>query len=326
MNNGWTYCDRIPSTAAGQTVLAYYTTRYTHSTQATWQTRIEQGQILLNGGPITADTRLSAGQQLSYYRLPWQEPPAPLSFGVLYEDDHLWVIAKPSGLPVLPGGGFLEHTLLHQLRDRYPTETPIPIHRLGRGTSGAILIAKSQTARDGLSRQFRTRSATQSASGKIPVRTPENPKTLTKIYRALVGFSTASELPDHFTCTYPIGKLPHDQLGYIYGRVAKTTPKAMLSRSECTIIERRPKSTLLDVSIATGRPHQIRIHLAAAGYPLLGDPLYPIGGVPSPTSTAMPGDIGYHLHAHQLRFIHPHTGQPISIIAPPPTILRTQHE
>ena len=317
MNNGWTYYDRITPATAGQTVLAYYTERYTHSTQQAWQTRIEKGQILLDGQPVTAGTRLSTGQQLSYYRLPWQEPTAPLNFEVLYEDNHLWVIAKPSGLPVLPGGGFLEHTLLHQLRDRYPTETPIPIPRLGRGTSGAILIAKSQTARTHLSRQFRVR--TISPTSAIPSIQPP----LTKIYRALV--SSSQPVPkNHFTCTYPIGKLPHNQLGYIYGRVSENAPKAMPSRSDCVVIERRSNATLIDVSIATGRPHQIRIHLAAAGYPLLGDPLYPVGGVPSATGTVMPGDTGYHLHAHQLRFIHPHTGHPVSITANPPNILKIQ--
>ncbi|MEM9945237.1 MAG: pseudouridine synthase, partial [Cyanobacteria bacterium P01_D01_bin.36] len=241
---------------------------------------------------------------------------------ILYEDDHLWVIAKPSGLPVLPGGGFLEHTLLYQLRDRYPTQTPIPVHRLGRGTSGAILIAKSQTARTHLSRQFRTRSATQSSS----LDTPENTQTLTKIYRALIGPTIPAQLADSFTCTHPIGKLPHHRLGYIYGRTTPNNPKALPSHSTCTIIEHRPNATLLNVSISTGRPHQIRIHLAAAGHPLLGDPLYPAGGIPDPTGTVMPGDTGYHLHAHQLRFIHPHTGQTMSIIAPPPSILTAQSD
>lgn len=327
MNNGWTYRDRISATAAGSTVLAYYTSRYTHSTQQTWQTRIDQGHIRLDGQPVTASTVLPAGAQLSYFRQPWQEPPAPLSFDILYEDNHLWVIAKPAGLPVLPGGGFLEHTLLHQLRDRYPTETPIPIHRLGRGTSGAILIAKSQTARKELSRQFRVRTTEPNAA----ISSTQAP--LTKIYRALIGATNANSatdansptqppLADQFTCNYAIGKLPHTRLGYIYGCVPQNAPKAMPSHSDCTIVERRPDATLIDVSISTGRPHQIRIHLAAAGYPLLGDPLYPIGGVPSPTGTVMPGDTGYHLHAHRLSFLHPHTGKPIAITAPPPKILQ----
>lgn len=310
MNQGWTYCDRISKSAAGQTILSYYTQRYRHSSQTQWRDRIEQGQILLDGQPTHPQNQLTNGQQLTYYRHPWEEPPAPLNFDILHEDAHLWVIAKPSGLPVLPGGGFLEHTLLHQLRHRYPDERPIPVHRLGRGTSGAMLIAKSQTARAHLARQFRIRSSPQDTELN------REPRTLKKIYRALVG----PNLPQasHFTCTHPIGKRLHYQLGYIYGH----QPNGGLpSRSDCTIIQRRLDATLLDVSISTGRPHQIRIHLAAAGHPLLGDPLYPIGGIPAPNSPARPGDCGYHLHAHQLRFIHPHTGHLISITAPPPKIL-----
>ncbi|MGB3669997.1 MAG: RluA family pseudouridine synthase [Phormidesmis sp.] len=313
MNKGWIYRDRIPTAAAGQTALAYYAQRYRHSSVTVWQTRLQQGQIRLNGQPIQPHTILSPSWQLTYHRPPWQEPLAPLDFKVLYEDDHLWVIDKPAGLPVLPGGGFLEHTLLHQMRSHHPTCTPVPIHRLGRGTSGAILIAKTQTARIQLAQQFRTRTAAQVSA----VKTPGNAQTLTKVYRALIGPTTPCELSDRFTCTYPIGKLPHSEIGHIYGHL----PAGLASRSDCTVIQRTATTTLVDVSISTGRPHQIRIHLAAAGYPLLGDPLYPVGGVPAPNCTARPGDTGYHLHAHQLRFIHPHTQQPISITAKPPEIL-----
>ncbi|MEL7225922.1 MAG: RNA pseudouridine synthase, partial [Cyanobacteria bacterium J06576_12] len=85
MNQGWTYYDRIQPHTAGQTILAYYTQRYTHSSQADWQTRIDQQQILLNGKPTQPQTILKNGHQLSYYRLPWEEPTAPLAFSVLYE-------------------------------------------------------------------------------------------------------------------------------------------------------------------------------------------------------------------------------------------------
>ncbi|MEO1386390.1 MAG: pseudouridine synthase [Cyanobacteria bacterium J06634_6] len=336
MNNGWTYCDRISKTSAGQTVLAYYSDRYRHSSKAEWQTRIADGQILLNGQPTDGQTILRSGHRLSYRRSPWQESDVPLGFDVLYEDEHLWVIAKPSGLPVLPGGGFLEHTLLHQLRSRYPNQAPIPVHRLGRGTSGAMLIAKSHSSRDALARQFRTRTATQNAVAKdsavqdSAVVTPDNAQTLTKIYRALIGPAMVDEpgdsatktLPERFICRYPIGKLPHQQLGYIYGHSANGLP----ARSDCTVMQRTEAATLVDVSISTGRLHQIRIHLAAAGFPLIGDPLYPVGGVPAPNCTARPGDVGYCLHAHQLRFVHPHSGKPVSITAPLPSVLQTDLE
>ncbi|PZO56957.1 MAG: RNA pseudouridine synthase [Phormidesmis priestleyi] len=322
MNQGWTYTDRLTAAAAGQTVLDYYTQRYQHSSRRLWKDRIEQGQILLNGQPVSAQTILQSGQHLTYYRLPWQEPIAPLNFEVLYEDDDLWAIAKPSGLPVLPGGGFLEHTLLHQLRSRYPNKTPVPVHRLGRGTSGVMLVAKSQAAREHLSRQFRARTAeVEQASVKaersLPMNLPMNQLPMEKVYRALVGPAAVSELGDHFSCTYPIGKLPYPGLNYLYGHCAGGLP----SRSEGQVLDRRVESTLVEVSIFTGRPHQIRIHLAAAGYPLLGDPLYAAGGIPIVGTTAMPGDCGYHLHAHRIRFTHPRTGKPVSIVAPLPAEL-----
>ncbi len=319
MNQGWTYTDCLTAAAAGQTVLDYYTQRYQHSSRPLWEARIEQGQILLNGQPVSAQTVLQSGQRLTYYRLPWQEPPAPLDFAVLHEDEDLWALAKPSGLPVLPGGGFLEHTLLHQMRSRYPTETPIPLHRLGRGTSGVILVAKSQAARVHLSRQFRARTAEiRPASGKAKRSRPIN-LPMEKVYRALIGPASVSELGDRFSCTYPIGKLPYAGLSYLYGHCAG----GLASRSEVTVLDRRAESTLVEVSIFTGRPHQIRIHLAAAGYPLLGDPLYAAGGIPIPKTTAMPGDCGYHLHAHRIRFAHPRTGQSLLVVAPPPAELAT---
>ncbi len=299
MNQGWTYFDRVKATAQGQTVLDFYATRYQHSSREEWRSRIAQGQISLESHPVDAQAVLTSGQTLSYHRLPWVEPSAPLDFGVLYEDADFWAIAKPSGLPVLPGGGFLEHTLLHQMRSRYPNETPVPVHRLGRGTSGAILVAKSQSAREMLSKQFRVRS-------------------LTKIYRALIGPASANELKSRFTCNYPIGKLPYNGLSYLYGHC----DGGLASKSEGTVLQRNQDSTLVDVSIATGRPHQIRIHLAAAGFPMLGDPLYAIGGGPIAGGSAMPGDCGYLLHAHRLRFSHPRTGKTLYVVAEPPAALQ----
>jgi 23S rRNA pseudouridine1911/1915/1917 synthase len=74
----------------------------------------------------------------------------------------------------------------------------------------------------------------------------------------------------------PIGKIPHSVLGYVYG----ATPEGKIARSDCRVLERHRNCILVEVTILTGRPHQIRIHLAAAGYPLLGDPLYVAGGIP----------------------------------------------
>lgn len=309
-NQGWTYRDRITSRDRGLTVLDFYSQRYRHSSPADWWQRIVAGQILLDDRPTTPETPLQVGQRLAYHRPPWEEPSVPLEFTVLYEDEDVLAIAKPAGLPVLPGGGFVEHTLLHQLSLRYPQSTPVPVHRLGRGTSGLLLLARSPLSRANLSRQFRDTSGQQSSD-----------RCVQKLYRALIG---PCDLPDSFVLTTPIGKLPHPTLGYIYGAVPDGQPGGKPAYSEGRILQRRADSTLVEVAIHTGRPHQIRIHLAAAGYPLLGDPLYQVGGMPrlaivtSDQPMAVPGDIGYHLHAYRLTFRHPRSDRSIDLRCPPP--------
>lgn len=313
MNQGWTYREQVNRDGAGLTLLEYYSQRYPHSSQQEWQERIASGHILLDEMPATADIVLNAGQRLTYHRPPWQEPEVPLAFQVLYEDRDLLMVEKPSGLPVLPGGGFLENTLLHQLKQHYPTDTPVPLHRLGRGTSGLMLLARSPLAKTKLSQQMREN--TLGTANNHPIR---------KTYRTLIG---KSELPDRFPLTYPIGKVPYPVLGYVYGAVSN----GLFAYSECQVLRRTATTTLLEVTILTGRPHQIRIHLAAAGYPLLGDPLYVVGGIPrleaaiATEKLPVPGDCGYHLHAYHLSFSHPRTGKLMDFVCPPPPELTDTH-
>lgn len=314
MNQGWVYRDRITPAEAGFSVLDFYSNRYRHFSRAIWRDRILSGQIRQNGILLAPDDRLSAGDRLDYHRPPWEEPEAPLEFEVLYEDEDLMAIAKPSGLPVLPGGGFLTHTLLHQLRLRYPENPPIPVHRLGRGTSGVMVLGRSPLARAVLSRQLRDSTAT--------AHDPQAPHPIRKTYRALVG---GSDLPDQFTLTTPIGKIDHPALGYVYA----ASPTGLPSYSDGKVIQRWPDSTLVEVTIRTGRPHQIRIHLAAAGFPLTGDPLYGVGGLPLPIKPSatgrvpVPGDVGYHLHAYRLTLPHPRTQKPLELLCSPPALLQS---
>lgn len=305
MNQGWLYEEQVDGAGEGQTLLAYYCQRYRHSSEAEWRSRILDHQIWIDGQPAAADTRLRRGQILSYRRSPWKEPAAPLAFVVLYEDADLLAVAKPSGLPVLPGAGYLEHTLLGQLKCHYPDETPVPIHRLGRGTSGLVLLGRSPLAKAELTRQMRDRS-------------------LQKVYRAL---ATGTTMAEQFTITTPIGTVPHPSLGHIFAAVDETAPSARFAQSDCRVIQKGVEATILEVTILTGRPHQIRIHLAAAGYPLVGDPLYVVGGQPrrSPHPgmgrLPVPGDCGYHLHAFRLSFMHPRSQQRLTLEAPLPEIL-----
>ena len=306
-NQGYTYTNRIDADGEGETLLGFYLRRYTHSTEAEWRGRIEQGLVKLNGASARHDTALRRGDTLTYLREPWPEPETPLSFETLYEDAHLLAVHKPSGLPVLPGGHHLTNTLLALVRNRYDGEVePSPLHRLGRGTSGIVLFARSREALRIMTETFVERR-------------------ITKVYRALVQ---GVNLPDTFVIDTPIGPVDYPPIG----RLHAATPDGRASRSEgrCLHVDPETGNTLVEITIITGRPHQIRIHTAAFGHPLVGDPLYVSGGGPiSPIEgerAPLPGDTGYNLHAHKVAFRHPTEDRDLTILAPPPACLLTPEE
>jgi 23S rRNA pseudouridine1911/1915/1917 synthase len=116
----------------------------------------------------------------------------------------------------------------------------------------------------------------------------------------------------------PIGPVNHPLLGTVYA----VLPGGKPARSRVVLVEQRRSGFLCDVQIDTGRPHQVRIHLAACGHPLVGDPLYRKGGLPDPDTRALPGDPGYLLHAAELAFVHPRTGVECIVRCLPPLDLR----
>ncbi len=296
-NDGYTYRDRITSAEAGETLQDFYARRYTHSSAEEWREHIAAGRVCRNGSVETEPgIPLRSGDLLEWQRPPWEEEEVPTEIPVLAESDDWMVLHKPSGIPVLPGGGFLRNTMLWIVRTRHGALVA-PVHRLGRGTSGAILFSRNADAARALARGMR--------EGGIR-----------KTYLALVQGIPAE---DRFTVDTPIGPVPYAPLGMLHAASAAGKP----SVSHCRVLRRDAArgQSLLEVDIPTGRPHQIRIHCAAAGHPLVGDPLYRAGGLPV-DSDAVPGDCGYFLHSWQIRFTDPESGKEMIVVAPPPDILR----
>ena len=293
MNLGYDYREQIGARGSGATVLAYLARRYPHSTAEVWRERLAAGEVEVDGQTAAPGASLRAGQWLVWRRPPWEEPVVPLAFAVLFRDAHLLAVAKPRGLPTMPGGGFLTHTLLHLVQQGDPEATAL--HRLGRGTSGLVLFARSDTAR-------RVTAAAWRAGAVV------------KRYRALV---TGLPAEAAFSVDTPIGLVAHPRLGRVYAAAATGKP----ALTHVRVLAARDGQALVEATIPTGRPHQIRIHLAAAGHPLVGDPLYVAGGGPGP-SPGLPGDAGYRLHAHRLLLAHPETGEPVEIECAPPPALR----
>jgi len=293
-NLGFEYRETLGPDADGERLLEYLSRRYRHSSPLEWEERIADGRVLLDERPATPGAVIRGGQVLVWKRPPWREPEAPTSFAILYEDEDLLAVAKPAGLPTLPGAGYLRATLLHLVREHDPEAAPL--HRLGRWTSGVVLFARS-----GLARTVLTRAWTAREIGKR--------------YRALAAGAPSRE---SFVVDSPIGPVPHPLLGSIHA----ASPEGKRSRTHVDWLEDRGKAFLCDARIESGRPHQIRIHLAAAGHPLVGDPLFVRGGLPAPGSRALPGDPGYHLHAAELTFRHPRDGHDLVIRCAPPPLLR----
>jgi 23S rRNA pseudouridine1911/1915/1917 synthase len=294
-NGGWIHRERIALADAGATVLAHLAARHPRASELEWARRIESGEVRIDGRPAAPGESLGAGQELIWARPPWIEPEAPLAMALLHEDEDLLAVAKPSGLPTLPGGGeFQDHTLLALVRRRWPEASPM--HRLGRGTSGVVLFARTAEAARRVQAAFREHR-------------------LRKVYRTLCAGQPDL---DAFDIAAPIGEVPHPLLRSVHG----AAPGGRTAFSRVQVLERREEGALVEVEIETGRPHQIRIHLAFAGHPLLGDPLYGPGGIPLPGTMALPGDLGYRLHALRLDLVHPRTGRSLAIVCAPPRELR----
>jgi 23S rRNA pseudouridine1911/1915/1917 synthase len=291
LNRGYAYTTVISSKCHGQTLLSHLASLYTHSSPQAWQQKLNNGEVTLDGVSASGSESVTPGQTIVWNRPPWMEPDSPQHFQVLFEDAHLFAVNKPGGLPTIPGAGFMENTLLRLVQKQIPDANPV--HRLGRATSGIVLFAKTPQAASNLCSNWNT------------------PK-IQKIYRALAQ-NVAQH--DEYEILTPIGLVPHPRIGCVWA----ANPRGKPSTSLAKVISRNASTTTFDVSLHSGRPHQIRIHLASIGHPLVGDPLYGLAGQPLENLPGLPGDGGYFLHAQFLKFHHPITGEEINLQAALPS-------
>ena len=292
VNQGYSYRHIVGPDAAGHSTLSYLVSHFTHSNAAEWQARMAAGEVLLDSQPAQGQELLRAGTVLVWNRPGWVEEQTPQEYGVIFQDEHLLVVDKPSGLPTLPGAGFYLNTLLSRVQAEFPEARPL--HRLGRATSGLVLFARDAQTASALSQRW---------------------SQVHKQYQALASGVASQETYEIQT---PIGPVSHPRLGHVHA--ASATGKS--SRSLARVLQRRSHTTVFEVDLLTGRPHQIRIHLACIGHPLAGDPLYEVGGQPRLDQPGLPGDAGYWLHAKRVVFAHPVSGQRLELTAPLPDRLR----
>jgi len=269
------------------------------------QRLIKDGHVQVAGRGAKANQAVKAGQAITIdLPEPVEATPQPeaLPLPILYQDEDLIVVDKPAGMVVHPAAGHssgtLVNALLHHVSDLSGIggeKRPGIVHRLDRGTSGLMVVAKNDAAHEELSRQFRDRE-------------------VEKEYLALVwGLVQAGRRIDA-----PIGRDPANR--------KKMSARARRSREAVTrIVRAEPLRvlTLVQVAIYTGRTHQIRVHLNAIGHPIVGDALY--GGV----HRHVPGDLRAvthlerpFLHAARLAFTHPRDGRPMEFTSELPADLQ----
>jgi 23S rRNA pseudouridine1911/1915/1917 synthase len=267
---------------------------------------IEKHRIILNQKPTKPSAHLKVGDTISG-TLPEPSPlslkPESIPLTILYEDSSIIVIDKPSGMVVHPAygnpSGTLVNALLYHCKDLAGINgilRPGIVHRLDKDTSGAIVVAKDDEAFHQLLKQFKNRS-------------------VEKVYLTLVygTFSQEEGLIDS-----AIGRHPSERK-----RMSTRTKKGRMAITRWKKVEEFNGCTLLAIFPQTGRTHQIRVHLSSIGHPILGDPLYGRKGRPGALHDPVLKDCVKRmnrqaLHAYQLGFNHPRTGERVSFVSPIP--------
>ncbi|HEY2929448.1 MAG TPA: pseudouridine synthase [Albitalea sp.] len=283
---------------------------------------IRSGEVRVNKGRAAADTRLALGDEV---RVPpvrvadrSAEPVAPArEFPVVFEDEHLIAVDKPAGVAVHGGSG-VSFGVIEQLRQARPAAKFLElVHRLDKETSGLLLVAKKRSALTALQDQFRSRETGKTYAALVQGTWPASRKVIDV---ALHKFLTAEG--ERRVRTVAVLRQAQDERGLPSTGSGRSEKQAQAGRRSITLVKVAKKFdhfTLLDVTIKTGRTHQIRVHLAHEGHPIAGDEKYGDFALNKALSKgeAVPGHRfeRMFLHARRLRFEHPATGEVIELEA-----------
>ena len=240
-------CQWLPA-GPWKTVIDFFKDQYPQVDATTWNARMAKGLVMdENGRRVDSKTAFRVGACIFYYREVENEKPIPFGEQVLYQDDHILVADKPHFLPVIPSGKFLHETLLVRLRKQRATEALVPVHRLDRETAGVVLFSLNPKTRGHYTSLFRNRK-------------------VRKIYEAL-----APTLKDS---SVPTTRRSRIVQGEPFFRM-KEAPGEANSETRISVISNLGDLTLYQLLPLTGRKHQLRLHLAALGIPIVNDKLYP---------------------------------------------------
>jgi len=281
----------VPPEEAGERLDRVLADRFPDLSRAQLQRLIRSGAITVNDTVVRPACRLAPGDLITV-TFP-EEPtvrPEPFPLDIVYEDEHLLVVNKPAGMVVHPAARMVSGTLVNALLAHCPQVADVGgpdragiVHRLDRETSGLIVVAKNPEAHAALQRQFKRR-------------------LVRKTYVALVEGQVQ---PREGIIEVPIGRDPKDRTRMAVSRTGRPAV------TQYRVVEVFPQYTLLEVRPHTGRTHQIRVHLAWLGYPVVGDRVYG-----RRRQTLMPDR--HFLHARDLAFTHPVTGEKLVLSAPLP--------